>query len=59
MNLWAHEWLYGHEDDDDRHEDECEWEEDEMQKCECRYCFCYNRTEFGICVDCSSGAHQG
>jgi hypothetical protein len=34
-------------------------EEDEMPLCSCPYCFCFNRTEFGICDDCGAGAHQG
>jgi hypothetical protein len=34
--------------------------EDEERRCGCRYCHCFERTEYGEpCRMCADGAHQG
>jgi hypothetical protein len=43
-------------DDDYEEEDDLPEEGD---RCQCPYCYCLNVTEYGICSECSSGAHQG
>ena len=60
MTLWAHEVLYGRDDDDDPLEQEDVWDDEEEEaRCACKLCFCYNMTPWLVCENCSSGAHQG
>ena len=47
------------QDDIERLWEEIEEEDEYTERCSCRYCYCMNETEGGICSECYMGAHQG
>jgi len=49
-------------DEEDEEAEREYWLEREREKvpCECPYCVCFNKTDYGgICYDCANHAHQG
>lgn len=68
MNMWAHDRLYGQQDDDMARlewagEEEDGYDEDldeERYPCGCGFCNCVNDTVAGeVCNMCLRGEHQG